>query len=157
MKSNLLRYKLASTLETAVRICALIIFLAGLALIKTSVLGAAILIVAGIFPFLSHTCIEFDLYGGTYRMGLNYLGLYTTGTKESYPGADYLFLKKNRTIHRSNRHTWSTTYSISFEGYILFADGEKLLIIQSGKKDKALKQLQRIAQDLKTEVKDLTF
>ena len=155
MKSEILRYRLESGAGGYTKLFAGVIIVGGVILIQTSLWAGLAFMVVGIIPFLLYKCLEFDLYKGSYCMGLNFAG-YTLGEKEPFPGVEYLFLKRNKTISRSNRRTWTSTYAVSFDGYILLADGVKLLVVQEGTKDRALQQLQLVARDLQTEIRDLT-
>ncbi len=114
-----------------------------------------ILIVTGILPFLYFKCLEIDMYSGTYRIGVHVLG-YTLGQQEPYPGIKCIFLKKNRTIHQPSVRSWSRVVSTSFDGYLWLEDGTKILLSQEGKKEVALLKLQPFADELQTEIKDLT-
>ena len=155
METPLLRFRLAEPLSFGTRICAIVIIVGGIALSIPQPLGGAILIIAGIIPFLYFKCLEIDLYNGTYCVGVNFVG-YTLGEREPYPGIKCIFLKKNRTIHRSTRHTWSSTVSTSFDGYLWLEDDSKILLSQDSKKEVALLKLQPFAQELQIEIKDLT-
>ncbi|WP_414703853.1 hypothetical protein [Pontibacter sp. 13R65] len=151
----MLRYRLESGPGGYSKVFAGVIIAGGLYIFSSMPLAGLLAIACGVFPFLLYKCLEIDLSKRSYCMGLNLLG-HTIGEIEPFPGVQFIFLKKNRTISRSNSRAWSSTYSISFDGYILLSDGTKLLIVQERNKERAMKQLELVAQDLQTEVRDLT-
>ncbi|WP_242921094.1 hypothetical protein [Pontibacter liquoris] len=155
MKANLLRYRLSEPLGLSTKVCAIIIIVGGCTFCLTQPGIGVFLIIAGIYPFIAFKCLEIDLYQGTYTIGINMLG-YTIGKKEPYPGVKSIFLKKNRTIHQSTRHSWSSTVSTSFDGYLWLDDETKILLSQSSKKEVTLQLLEPFAQELQVEIKDLT-
>ena len=155
MKTPLLRYRLAEPLSFGTRICAAIIAIGGMALFLTQPVEGTILLVAATFPFLYVKCLELDLYNGTYCVGINIAGR-TFGERSPYPGTKCIFLKKNRTVHQSTRHTWSSTVSTSFDGYLWLEDDTKILLSQDSKKEVALLKLQPFAQELQIEIRDMT-
>lgn len=155
MKTSLLRYRLAEPLGVGIKVCAIIITIGGIALSTTNPVKGVIMVVAGVFPFLYFKCLEIDLYKGTYCVGTN-IASYTFGERKPYPGCKCIFLKKNRTIHQATRHSWSSTVSTTFDGYLWLKDGTKILLSQDNKKEMALLKLQPFAQELRIEIKDLT-
>lgn len=154
METPLLRYRLSEPLGGGTRVCAVIMAAGGILIFWFQPLLGLLLIIAGVFPFVSFKCLEIDQYSGTYTVGVNILG-YTIGRKEPYPGIRNIFLKKNRTIHRSSR-TWSATVSTSFDGYLWLEDDTKILLSQDSNKELALLKLQPFADELQIEVQDLT-
>lgn len=155
MKTPLLRYRLVEPLGLKAKLYALLIAIGGGVLFVTQPVAGVVLFLIGVLPFLHYKCLEIDLYDGTYCIGVNVLG-YTLGKKEPYPGVKCIFLKKNRTIHPSSRHSWRPTASTSFDGYLWMEDETKILLTQESKKEVALFRLQPLAQELQTEIKDLT-
>ncbi|WP_148561632.1 hypothetical protein [Pontibacter korlensis] len=155
METPLLRYRLTEPLGLSTRVCAIIIAAGGIALSLTQPFAGVLLIAAGIFPFLYFKCLEIDLYKGTYCEGVNLMG-FTIGHREPFPGIKCIFLKKNRTISGSSRYSWSPTTSTSFDGYLWLEDGTKILLSQDSKKERAMLKLQPFAEELQTEIRDLT-
>jgi len=125
-------------------------------LFRPHLLLALLLLLAGLLPFLIHKCVEFDLYRGVYRIGVCLAGK-TFGTEEPYPGVDFLFLKKNRHITETgSRYARFDAIYITFDGFMKLSDGTKALLIRVKSKQKAIKFLERMAQDLEVEVRDFT-
>jgi hypothetical protein len=155
MKTDMLRYRLESGPGGYTKVLAGVIIVGGIYIFSTLPLAGLLAIVCGILPFLLYKCLEIDLRKKNYCMGINFLG-HTIGEIEPFPGVEFIFLKKNRTISKGNKHSWASTYSISFDGYILLSDGTKLLIVQEKKKERALQQLELVAEDLQAEMRDLT-
>lgn len=105
---------------------------------------------------LTYHMVEFDLQRQTYREGLQLLGL-KFGKKLPLPGFDFLFLKKNNYSQLAESRGSMTQFRAEkFDGYIKLADGTKLHLLQTKTKAPALQQLATIAQDLGTELRDLT-
>lgn len=154
METPLLRYRLTEPLGLKTKVCAIVVAAGGFLVFWLEPLVGLLLVIAGSFPLVSFKCLEIDMYGGTYTIGANILG-YTIGKKEPFPGIKCIFLKKNRTIHRSTR-SWTPTTSTSFDGYLWLEDGTKVLLSQDSNKEVALLRLQPFAEELQTEIKDLT-
>jgi len=155
MGTTLIQYRLSEELGIATKICAAIITAGGVAVFMTEQIAGTMLIGVGVIPFLMFKCIEIDMYSGTYCLGINLLG-YTFGSREPYPGVKCIFIKKNRTIHQSSRHSWRATTSTSFDGFLWLDDDTKILLTQDSSKENALLKLQSFADQLKIEIKDLT-
>ena len=118
--------------------------------------GGVILVMIGVIPFLHYKCLEIDLYHGTYCIGVNVLG-YTIGAKEPYPGTKCIFLKQNRHIASNSSRSWRPIVSTSFDSYLWLEDDTKILLSYDSKKEGAMLRLQPFAQELQTEIKDLTI
>ncbi|MFD2246387.1 hypothetical protein [Pontibacter ruber] len=92
----------------------------------------------------------------TYREGVS-LASITFGKKLPLPGIDFLFLKKNRYSQTiESRASMATFKREKFDGYIKLSNNIKLHLLQKDNKEKALKELEQIAQDLHAELRDLT-
>ncbi|WP_460880100.1 hypothetical protein [Pontibacter rugosus] len=151
MKTDILRYRLSEPAGMFTKVSALVIAVGGAYITLTQPVAGVALVIAGLFPFFYFKCLEIDLYKGTYCIGANIVG-YTIGPKEPYPGVKCIFLKKNRTIHQSTRHSWSSSVSTSFDGYLWLEDDTKILLSQDSKKEVALLKLEPFAEELQTEL-----
>ncbi|MCP2042642.1 hypothetical protein [Pontibacter sp. HSC-36F09] len=104
----------------------------------------------------THYRTEFDLAQMTYREGVRFAGK-TFGKMLPLAGIDFLFLKKN-SYGQSNAVGGSThTYQLErYDGYIKLSDNVKLHLLQCKTKEQAMQEMQRVAQDLQAELRDLT-
>ncbi|WP_040573445.1 hypothetical protein [Pontibacter sp. BAB1700] len=155
METPLLRYRLTDPIGVTAKVYALVIIAAGVWLFMTYPVFGVIMVLFGIFPLVQYKCLEIDLYSGTYCMGLNILG-HTVGTREPYPGTKCIFLKKNRTIASNSRRSWRPIASTSFDSFLWLEDGTKILLSCDGTKEDAMARVQPLAQELQTEIRDLT-
>lgn len=156
MSTTRLHYKISDSLGPASKMFGVMAVLAVTYLFRPHPLLALLLLVIGLFPFLMHKCIEFDLYRGVYRIGVCLAGK-TFGREEPYPGVDFLFLKKNRHVTETgSRYVRFDTIDITFDGFVKLSDGTKELLIRVKNKQEAMKFLERMAQDLEVEVRDFT-
>jgi hypothetical protein len=155
METPLLRYRLASPSGFGTKLYAAIIVAGGVWLVMTYPVVGVVMIIIGILPILQYKCLEIDLYHGTYCIGVNVLG-HTIGDKEPYPGTKCIFIKKNRTIASDSRRSWRPIVSTSFDSYLWLEDDTKILLSYDSKIEAAMLRLQPFAQELQTEIKDLT-
>ncbi|WP_125047622.1 hypothetical protein [Pontibacter arcticus] len=141
----------------AIKTCASLMLLGGIYVSFSIPLVSILFIVLGLLPFVMYNYVDFKLYEGVYSEGYCIAGK-TFGQERPYPGVEFLFLKKNRSTHITHGEVAKiVSQHIFFDGYINLCDGTKILVVQRRQKSQALKELGKIAQDLKTEVKDLTF
>ena len=155
METPLLRYRLTDPIGFITKVYAFVIIAGSVWLLTTYPVAGVLMILFGVFPLVQYKCLEIDLYNGTYCMGVNILG-HTVGTREPYPGTKCIFLKRNRTIASNSHRSWRPTASISFDSYLWLEDGTKILLSCDGTKETALLRIQPLAQELGTEIKDLT-
>ncbi|PVY44094.1 hypothetical protein [Pontibacter virosus] len=155
METPLLRYRLTDPAGFTTKVYATIIIAGGVWVCMTYPVVGVIMILFGIFPLVQYKCLEIDLYSGTYCMGINILGR-TVGTREPYPGTKCIFLKKNRYFSSNSRRSWRPTASTSFDSFLWLEDGTKILLSRDGNKEDAMARIQPLAQELQTEIKDLT-
>ncbi|GAA4434400.1 hypothetical protein GCM10023188_25290 [Pontibacter saemangeumensis] len=132
----------------------------GLAIGLMAVLNGAsvgwVMVPVAIAVQLTYHMVEFDLQRQTYREGVQLLGM-KFGKRLPLPGFDFLFLKNNNYSQLAeSRATMTQFRSEMFDGYIKLADGTKLHLLQTKSKAPALQQLAAIAQELNTELRDLT-
>ncbi|WP_439881163.1 hypothetical protein ACSX1A_18720 [Pontibacter sp. MBLB2868] len=100
--------------------------------------------------------LTFDLQHMTYREGGTLAGI-TFGKKIPLQGFEFLYLKKNKYSKiMESRGSMAGTTMEKFDGYLLLTDGTKLHLLQRDKKEKALQEMVQIAQDLSSELRDLT-
>ncbi|MCP2042659.1 hypothetical protein [Pontibacter sp. HSC-36F09] len=155
METPLLRYRLTDPIGFTTKVYAIVIIAGGVWLCMTYPVVGVLMIVLRIFPLVQFKCLEIDLYQGTYCMGVNVLG-HTVGTREPYPGTKCIFLKKNRYLSSDSRRTWRPTASTSFDSFLWLEDDTKILLSSDGEKADAMARIKPLAQELQTEVKDLT-
>lgn len=111
---------------------------------------------AGIAAQFTHYRTEFDLERMVYREGVRFAGI-TFGKWQPLAGFDFLFLKRNRYSQTSeSRASMSTFRFEKYDGYLKLADNVKLHLLQRGSKEKAMQGMQRFAEDLQVELRDLT-
>jgi hypothetical protein len=105
---------------------------------------------------LSHYRTEFDLEYMTYREGVRFAGI-TFGKMLPLAGFDFLYLKRNRYKQvTESRGSMSTFQFEKYDGYLKLSDDLKLHLLQRKSKEKAMQEMERIAQDLQVELRDLT-
>lgn len=155
METPLLRYRLTDPIGVTTKVYALVIIAGSVWLFMSHPVAGILMLLFGIFPLVQYKCLEIDLYSGTYCMGINILG-HTVGTRESYPGTKCIFLKKNRTIASHSRRSWRPIASTSFDSFLWLEDGTKILLSCDGTKEAAMQRIQPLAEELKTEILDLT-
>ncbi|WP_299705510.1 hypothetical protein [uncultured Pontibacter sp.] len=155
METPLLRYKLTDPAGFSTKVYAIIIIAGGVWIFSIYPVVGVLMILFGIFPLVQYKCLEIDLYNSTYCIGVNILG-HTVGTREPYSGTKCIFLKKNRTTTSDVNRSWRPTVSTSFDSYLWLEDGAKILLSCDGKKETAVLRIEPLAQELQTEIKDLT-
>ena len=123
--------------------------------VNGSVAAYAFLPIALITQF-THYRTEFDLAQMTYREGVWLAGI-TLGKMLPLAGIDFLFLKKNKYVQSSQTVGSASAYQLErYDGYVKLADDVKLHLLQRKSKEQAMHEMQRIAQDLQAELRDLT-
>lgn len=155
METPLLRYRLTDPVGFTTKVYAIVIIAGGVWVFMTYPVVGVLMILFGIFPLVLYKCLEIDLYQGTYCMGVNILGR-TVGAREPYPGTKCIFLKKNRSFSSDSRRSWRPTASTSFDSFLWLEDGTKILLSCDANKEDAMVRIQPLAQELQTEIKDLT-
>jgi hypothetical protein len=155
METPLLRYKLTDPIGFRMKVYATIIMAGGIWLFTIYPVVGILMILFGVFPLIQYKCLEIDLYHGTYCIGLNVLG-YTIGDREPYSGTKCIFIKKNRTTNFDSRRSWRRIVHTSFDCYLWLEDDTKILLTGDSKKEQAMNRVQPLAQELQTEIKDLT-
>lgn len=155
METPLLRYRLTDPIGFSTKLYAVIIVAGGIWLFTLYPLVGVLMILFGIFPLIQYKCLEIDLYQSTYCLGVNILGR-TVGTREPYPGSKCIFLKKNRSTSSGSHRSWRPTVSTSFDSYLWLEDGTKIPLSCDSNKETAMLRIQPLAQELQTEIKDLT-
>ena len=155
METPLLRYRLADPVGISTKIYAIVILAGGVWVFLTYPVPGILMILFGIFPLVQYKCLEIDLYKGTYCIGVNILG-HTVGAREPYSGPKCIFLKKNRYFSSDSRRSWRPTASTSFDSYLWLEDGTKIPLSCDSSKETAMLRIQPLAQELQTEIRDLT-
>lgn len=155
MDTPLLRYKLTDPAGFGSKVFAIILLAGGVWLAFENPIPGILIVLIGAFPLVQYKCLEIDFYKGTYCVGTNILG-YTLGTREPYPGTKCIFLKRNRTFSSQTIRTWRPTMHVSFDSFLWLEDNTKILLSRDSSKEHALLRIQPFAQELQTEIKDLT-
>lgn len=124
-------------------------------IVNGSVAAYAFLPTAVITQF-THYRTEFDLAQMTYREGVWLAGI-AFGKMLPLTGIDFLFLKKNNYVQSGQAGGSAGAFQLErYDGYIKLADDVKLHLLQRKSKEQAMAEMQRIAQDLQAELRDLT-
>ena len=111
---------------------------------------------AGVLMQLTHYRTEFDLQHMSYREGVSLAG-FTFGKMLPLQGLDFLFLKKNRYSQLMESRASMTSRTMEkYDGYTQLTGGLKLHLLQRPEKETALREMEQIAKDLGTELRDLT-
>lgn len=156
MSTGIYRYDTGHYFSTAARVGSWLVSFFALLYLFSGVWVAALVVLLGPVQQFAKSFIEFDLQQQTYRQGIR-LGGMAWGAKKPLPGFDFLFLKKNsysRTME--SRGSMSVSRTEKFDGYLKLSNGVKLHLLQLNGKEKAMQKLQQMAQDLHTELRDLT-
>ena len=155
METPVLRLKLDDSSGFGTKIYGAVIIAGGIWLFTSFPELGVFMILFGVLPFLQHKCLEIDLYQGTYTIGVNMLG-FTIGDTEPYPGIKCIFIKRNRTTNFDSHRSWRRIVHTSFDCYLWLEDDTKILLSGDSKKEQAIKRVQPLAEELKTEILDLT-
>ena len=149
-------YKTGKYFSPAGRAVGWVVSAIGLICIVNGAVIGWVLVPMAVVMQIAYNILEFYLRDKTYREGILLLGL-KLGKQLPLPGFDFLFLKQNNYSKLAeSRGSMTQLHSAKFDGYVKLSDGVKLRLLQRGSKAAALQQLEAVAQDLQTELRDLT-
>lgn len=156
MREDIYSYTTGKYFSPAVRAIGWLVTIFALPNILDGAFFAWIMLPVGFITHFTLSKTEFNLKDMTYREGASYAG-FTFGEKLPLRGLDFLFLKKNSYSQTyESRASMATRRMEKYDGYIQLTGGVKLHLLQRDMKELAQREMERIAQDLQLELKDLT-
>lgn len=156
MNQRTYTYKTGKYFSAGGRVMGWITSALGMIMVLNGYAAGWVLVPAGLLTLLAYYMVEFDLQQKTYREGVLLLVL-RFGKKRPLPGFDFLFLKKNSYTRMAESRGSNTQFKLEkYDGYVKLSDGTKLHLLQQSQKEAAMQQLKTVANDLGTQLRDLT-
>ncbi len=142
------------------QLIAVLILLAGIALLLEKPVMGSVLVVAAGFILSAADGTEIDLKKGKYREYQSFYFFIRGGKWKKFPGAEKVYINRAKSTTRAyTAHTnhSSTFTNTEYNGYLKLTSGEKIHLINSTKKEKLTTTLQKAASFLKCPVQDNTL
>ena len=141
---------------TAVVVAAILLPLGFIALFANLVVGLIVLVISVVI-LTTHQRLEIDFRNKTYYDYISFLGFLKQGERGSFETVQYLFIKTNRVSQTANSRVSSMTVTkMVFDGYLKFSDEDKIHIAARDNKEKLVKKLQAISNQLNIQIIDYT-
>lgn len=142
------------------QLIAVVILLAGLALILEKPVMSSVLVFAAGFILTAADGTEIDLVKGRFREYISFYFIIRGGKWKKFPGAEKIYINSAKSTTRA--YTTHNNYSSVFENteynaYLKLNNGEKIHLINSRKKEKLTTILQKAASFLNCPLQDNTL
>jgi len=154
---KVVNFKTSSYFSATAVIFAVILLLVGLIALFANLVVGLIVLAIGVVILTTHQRLEIDLQNKTYYDYVSFLGFLKQGERGRFDTVQYLFIKTNRVSQTVNSRVSSMTVTkMVFDGYLKFSDEDKIHIAARDNKDKLVKKLQGISNQLNIQIIDYT-
>jgi len=154
---KVLNFKTSNYFSSSAVLLGVILLPVGLAALFANLVLAAVVLLVSTVLLTTHYRLEIDFQKMTFYDYVSFLGFLKSGEREHFDTVHYLFIKTNRVSQTLNSRVSSMTVQKTvFDGYLKFSDEQKIHIDTRDDKDKLLKKMQPISNQLNIRIIDYT-